>query len=275
MVISERTSRELSVQEKNALESLLLACRGKEPITLSIPEDGDGFLLAWDGECAEPEGGCPGRQKDLLACLVYCRACEDEWECYAFTRPDRRRQGIFGCLLEYLCRIAGEQGESRGKEISLFFLSDGKSPDGLAAADAVSMEYWYSEYQMELKLKDWAGCFPGSGGLLALEQERIEESFGEGEGFGECQAFNSPYGACRLLPYGGLRYYLYHMEIWERFRGKGWGKKLLASVLSKLPPNSQVILQVSSWNRPAVELYRKTGFRITETLSYYRFVTRG
>ena len=30
-------------------------------------------------------------------------------------------------------------------------------------------------------------------------------------------------------------------------------------------------LQVSSQNVPALELYKKTGFRITETLSYYLY----
>ena len=77
-------------------------------------------------------------------------------------------------------------------------------------------------------------------------------------------------GTCRILPYGSGRFYLYHLEITESFRSRGFGRALLFGVLNSLPSRSRVILQVSSENTAALSLYKKTGFGITKTLSYYR-----
>ena len=62
------------------------------------------------------------------------------------------------------------------------------------------------------------------------------------------------------------------MEIRAPFRGKGYGKAFFLQVLKSLQENtSTVTLQVSGNNTVALNLYKKTGFRITETLSYYLY----
>lgn len=282
MVIQHRKAEVLCAWEKNALGDLLSACRQAEPITLSFPDDVEEVFWAWDGEGLPLEAPEP----NLLGCLAVCLAEEDEWECYAFTRPKSRRQGIFCRLLEALEDFAGGQEELLGREISLAFLSDGKSPEGLAAAEALGMAYGYSEYRMVLELKGWRekdrSGENGSRKLLEIrgEEKLKREDTGE-EGFEDREGEKSQVfcgyskpdgfyiGTCSLLPYDDSRYYLYHVEIQEKLRGKGWGKSLLSAVLAQLPEKAQVFLQVASWNEPAVNLYEKTGFRITETLSYY------
>ena len=53
---------------------------------------------------------------------------------------------------------------------------------------------------------------------------------------------------------------------------RGYGKAFFFQVLKSLQENtSTVTLQVSGNNTVALNLYKKTGFRITETLSYYLY----
>lgn len=259
----------LSQQEE--LHALLSACREKEPLSLSIPEDGDGFFLAY-----EKAGQAEGRPL-LVSCGAFCTVSADLWECYGLTRPEYRRKGLFGRMLEEICRMAQEQEEKTKTEINLAFLSDGNSADGLAAFRALDMEYWYSEYRMEGKVplihsnaSQEAGSlflkkFPGQAGS---EEDMVFYAYpAAGAGFREGQVI----GACRLFPLGPSCFCLHHVEIGSDFRGKGWGGKLMDALSGLLPPGSRIILQVSSLNLPAMALYKKTGFRITETLSYYLY----
>ncbi|MDO5350414.1 MAG: GNAT family N-acetyltransferase [Lachnospiraceae bacterium] len=267
-------------RQKHDLSLLLKACRLQEPITLGLPEDGDQYLMI----CR------PKQESDsssLLACLIICKVQEDLWECYAFTHPDFRRQGYFSRLLKELCAIAREQEALLGIEIDLAFLSDGNSPDGLAAAQALEMTFWYSEYQMKLDLKTWnpkQQLKSPAPRPFRLCRQIIHEDSDDTDGW-ICRAFfdestdtclqktssSSYIGACRLIPYDSSRFYLYHVEIQEALRSQGWGTCLLHAVLCQLPPESSVILQVSSLNEPALRLYKKAGFRVTETLSYYLY----
>ena len=62
-------------------------------------------------------------------------------------------------------------------------------------------------------------------------------------------------------------------EIFEEYRGQGYGKALLLQVISDLISCNPLPLrlQVSGENIPAVSLYKKTGFQIAETLSGYLY----
>lgn len=81
---------------------------------------------------------------------------------------------------------------------------------------------------------------------------------------------------CRLLPYGtgqpGERsFYLYEVEVKKKSRNRGVATRCLTglfSLLSKEEPLT-IYLQVGSYNEPAVHLYKKLGFEISEELGYY------
>ena len=81
---------------------------------------------------------------------------------------------------------------------------------------------------------------------------------------------------CRLLPYtaeasGERCFYLYEVEVKERERNKGIATACLQELLERLTEQGAVTvyLQVGSYNKPAVHLYEKLGFEISEELCYY------
>lgn len=48
-------------------------------------------------------------------------------------------------------------------------------------------------------------------------------------------------------------------------QGQGFGKQLLLRALQNIQ-TEKVMLHVAAWNERAVNLYKKCGFRITETI---------
>ena len=81
-------------------------------------------------------------------------------------------------------------------------------------------------------------------------------------------------GTCAILP-GESGYYLYAFQIREDLRGQGYGRDFLLGMLALLAADRsaprQVSLQVSGLNGAARSLYKKTGFRDAEALSYYLY----
>lgn len=58
-------------------------------------------------------------------------------------------------------------------------------------------------------------------------------------------------------------YVIRHVEIKEEYRGKGLGKELMTHILDHLKPKKlQIILYVDPSNTPAVDLYKKLGFKL-------------
>ncbi len=271
----------LSPALRETLSRLINACRQVEPTSLSIPEDGQYYL--W----------ISGQDDEALACLILCPVCAARWECYAFTHPRHRRQGLFRKLYARAGILTKKETCQSGQAPVLLFLSDGLSKDAMAAMQAMQMQCLYAEYQMERSVPaadqprqcgdsaSASGMPRGDDAPRAFRSMRIvRRSFHEQGMDGWIYlAFLSPSsgarkkpccaGTCRILSYDGSRFYLYHLEIRERFRSRGLGRRLLHAVLDSLPEGSQVILQVSSQNIPAMALYTKTGFCVTKTLSYY------
>lgn len=270
----------LTPLQTQQITELIHQCRQAEPLRLTFPKDGDLFLFT--GKELPPSPHTP-----ILSCLIVCKVQPTLWECYAFTRPDCRKQGLFSHLLEKLCQITPEDTE-------LVFLLDHQSPDALAAVQAMEMEHWQTEYQMEQTVTPSHRQFPLPPNF-SLRSQTITEN-------GENQRLFSafllpkaepallpghhnhaaplsanhptfsrpiPLGSCRILAYDELHLYLHHVEISHPFRNQGWGTIFIRALLSQLPENTSVSLQVSAENTAAVKLYKKTGFHLTETLSYY------
>lgn len=125
----------------------------------------------------------------------------------------------------------------------------------------------YSEYMMKcyFKPQNSTDC-----GLDFLKLTKTEDGY-------VCENKEKNF-FCRLLSYEAERpeeqcYYLYEVEVKKNSRNKGIATKCLTQLffqLSREVPLT-VYLQVGSYNEPAVHLYKKLGFDISEELGYYVF----
>ncbi len=254
-------SSELTPSQTRAFLDLIKTCQSYEPVRLGFPDDAELFLF-------------PCEQTTVISCLIVCKVQNDLWECYVFTHPNRRKKGLCRDLIGKLCELAPADTE-------LVFLLDHQSPDALTAFSFLEMDLWRTEYQMERRISQKEALtalpFPPAADAFSLSCKKIREDGEEGWEFivFSCadtpSAPANPVGHCRVLKHGHARFYLYHVEISPDFRRQGLGTWLMETVMQSLPENTGLYLHVSADNTPAVKLYKKTGFHITETLSYYLY----
>lgn len=254
-------SSELTPSQTRAFLDLIKTCQSYEPVRLGFPDDAELFLFTCE-------------QTTVISCLIVCKVQNDLWECYVFTHPNQRKKGLCRDLIGKLCELAPADTE-------LVFLLDHQSPDALTAFSFLEMDLWRTEYQMERRISQKEALtalpFPPAADAFSLSCKKIREDSEEGWEFivFSCadtpSAPANPVGHCRVLKHGHARFYLYHVEISPDFRRQGLGTWLMETVMQSLPENTGLYLHVSADNTPAVKLYKKTGFHITETLSYYLY----
>lgn len=128
--------------------------------------------------------------------------------------------------------------------------------------EAGIIEHVYSEYMMKRKFST---------------EDRLPNAFieivtGE-EGF-ICENKEKSF-FCRLLPYQeNNSFYLYEVEVVETMRNHGIAANCLQQLFSELVKKSgtakevTIYLQVGSYNQPAIHLYQKLGFELSEEICY-------
>lgn len=248
----------LNEQQKMDIRQLVEDCCLAEPVTLSAPlENGLEYFL--------------GYEDGKLVSMVFLFFPEDSvCECGAYTEPGHRRRGYFAELLEEALAFVEAYEESRQLDVDFCFLTDGNSPDAMAVIGALGAEYWYSEYSMSLELP---GAETGPAAAVHSTRSALSTlSISEAEENLYTAALNGqPIGVCMIIPSGDTVYF-YGFEIKSSCRRMGYGQQFLDAMIALLSSRyRRMTLQVSSQNVPALELYKKTGFRITETLSYYLY----
>lgn len=241
---------QLTDRQKQDMVRLAAACREKEPLSLSAPtDDGLDYFLCLEGT-------------ELIGFAALFFPEETLCECTAFVAPSMRRKGVFLNLLDQAIACTETREKNLGRQIDFCFLVDERTPSAMACLEAIEGEYWYSEYKMVRKLTEKDRFYEGKlkirdmGNQLyaaVLEEEII--------------------GTCALLP-SEHETYLYGFQIKETYQGQGYGKDFLRSMLAFLTGQNgpdKVSLQVSGQNYIARNLYKKTGFRTVESLSYYLY----
>ncbi|MEY8356163.1 GNAT family N-acetyltransferase [Lachnospiraceae bacterium 54-53] len=241
--------------QKNDMLLLHEACRDHDRISLTLPLEEDCvYYLLYDGD-------------SLLSALCTFFNENGDYECCAYTRPLRRRQGNFTLLLEDLLKETGDR--------DLVFPVDETCGDTIRTLEAIGASFWYQEHIMELT--------PAAFLESALIKNRRSRKRLSVTGGPDAKRGISPYiflengspiGSCRVEP-GENSVYFYGFEIREELRGKGLGSACLTLFLEKFfrqPADvlsEKLLLQVSGLNLPAMALYEKAGFMIRESLSYY------
>lgn len=197
-------------------------------------------------------------EESIRSAAAFFLEGEDLYECYAFTEPSFRRQGLFTRLLDLAIDELPEDSE-------FIFYTNKKSPDTLEALDALGAELVLEEHMMELDLKSWkSDSSKASDYAFTVTNETVDDTL--------TRLYSSTHGSVKISVFVS-HYYLYGLEIFEEYRGQGYGKALLLQVISDLISCNPLPLrlQVSGENIPAVSLYKKTGFQIAETLSGYLY----
>lgn len=271
---------QLSKQQHQEVQELAAACRDAQPSCPSFPfEDMSTCYLLYDPQLVS-----------VLAFIIPQFPYSDEAaECIAFTHPAHRQKGYFSALFQ--------ESEPEMKERDLLFLTDGKDNDALKTLETLGAEYDSSEYRMELSDSQVSPLLPeffpeeyglapdGPGTSPRRLCWRKEESGASSQSFyfymlpknlplehaaeilGKseppdvvCHTELSDFGAC-----------FHGFMVDDMLRGCGLGKEALAVIIRELKKQDcpVLFLHVSGDNLPAVNLYKKAGFRITETLAYY------
>ena len=225
-------------------------CKQKEPLALSAPsEDGLDYFLLYENE-----------QTRLLAFGFLFFPQGTCCECAVFVHPNERRKGYFSRILNAALDYVEQREKQSKQQIDFCFLTDEKTPSAMKTMEAIEAEYWYSEHKMVRKLKEKDSEY-------AAQAAITEDPHGLYTAVLDGQLI----GTCAILA-AEQEYYLYAFQIKEEFQGRGYGKDFLLGMLAILAKKtSAVSLQVSGQNYIARNLYKKTGFKTTESLSYYLY----
>lgn len=247
----------LTAKQKADVQELVDVCCEYDGVRLSYPlEEAEGDCMHYlmsihDGEFI-----------GALALVFF-----EEWaECSAFVHPKWRRRGCFSDLL----RIALEDYD----ETDILFWVSEQCADTMAVLKTLRAELEGREHQMELELTQEA--VPHYAGkadaLLTVDCDKNGDDalwhFARREA-----SETTAVGSCQTAAVSEECVCLHHVEVEEHLRGLGFGTAMLCVLLPRLFQEGirKVILQVSENNAPAMALYKKTGFRITETLSCYLY----
>lgn len=249
----------LTRHQKEEIDSLIHECKSKIPaLKLSFPyEDGTLFYLLYAPSLVS-----------VLALNMPSQPFEPA-ECTAFTRPSHWRTGCFSTLFS----LAEEEFE----EIDLLFPTDHSNEGAAKALESLGTEPAFCEYRMTLSLtsplcqKNAASVSPNRLSYTVSLKEAETYCFRFFD-IASIASSDIPCGTCSLT-FFGTHVCLSDFEITDSLRGQGIGKEALSLVISyaKKLGLSSLFLHVSGDNIPAVSLYKKTGFQITETLSYYLY----
>ena len=248
---------QLKETELNSLAALWEAGNALEAHPYSLPEDADIFLLYYEGS-------------ELVAalCIYHMGDTKDGKpidEICAMTHPAWRRRGCFTALFSMakaLLRPVLRFGVYPSPSPA------GKAGDAEAFLEHLGAEFTYQEQFMTLPLPD--PCFKAETEPLELTIREEAEGSDSDSAPSATLTVTCPFGECYMTLFGS-RAYLFGVLIYRRFRGQGYGYRMLHALLSRLPERGirEVFLEVSSENLPAVRLYEKLGFAVSESLAYY------
>lgn len=240
---------DLSDLYQSKISDLLAACAAHEPISADYPGTDTlrHYLLLADTEA-------------LIGVLAAVPSPDDDQtlECLAYIRPDMRRRGCFTYLLDACIQ--------EHPDMDIIFSVSHNSRDALAAMQALDAECLSTEYLMERRI-----C-PQDADAAPLLNQGFSLTKTDGTTWSLTSAEEASIGHCRISGSGNSRC-LYDVEICECCRGKGYAADMMLRLFSELYTQGigSVFLHVTGSNRAAMALYKKTGFRITETMSYYLY----
>lgn len=267
----------------NSSDQLQLKLLLKDQTSQFLDADGWWFATSEPGQISST--GLTSEPR-LTGCMAVYQTGDDNFECVPFVRPDMREKGIFASLLAAACEEGNIPGEG-----SVYFSCDPENDLWKNILEHIGAEHAWDEYMMERELTEIeeivieknsnkktanAVCCQIFGNASANE-ENIDENAAEGSttwrAIGCRSLLNQTSEVTCFLAPQGQSVYLYSLEVLPELRNKHLGTAFLSALLPQLAEKGfkTIKLQVSSENLPAMALYKKTGFHITQTLSFYEY----
>lgn len=184
---------------------------------------------------------------------------ETDVELTAYTNPSFRHQGHFTFLLE---NVMKELSQSSVRHI----FSEQK-----LTFPFIKNVFSHAEYLMQLPYKGYRSAPKPADGIELLEYSR--ENDNDTEYIYILTEKKTALGLLKLTcEKGSETACLHHVQIRKPCRHKGYGTLLVSHALHSFlqEKNCDMILHVTSTNTAAIRLYQNLGFRIIQSLDYYR-----
>ena len=270
------------------IQTMVNKCTDSDGARLSFPFDEADLFLYFEHDSS------------VVSAIAFIPIENLLYECSAFTDPQFRGQGFFSELLDAGIDELPEDSE-------LIFYADKRNSAAAAVLEEIGAELNSEEHMMKLLPENFSiiACRSSQTGSDVNALDSIADIHSECLNLDGTLTlrFHSDHAVINFSVFPS-HYYLYGFEVEESCRGKGYGTKFLSTVLAQLlngsagaiehsPLSSEisyhipdvsctdaasdsisprpVLLQVSGGNAPALTLYKKTGFRITETLCCYLY----
>lgn len=272
----------INSEQKRRIASLCAVCCQAEPVRLSLPLPRIGeelpderFFLLYD-------------HGQLVSLIHLFYPDHFAGELIGFTHPDFRGKGYFKSLLS----LAADYAEEIGLE-QIYVISDGNSADADTALSRLGLESEYSEYMLRKSLHAHICPDSGTDSLSVTEtsasplavslfsdifqtdktqcEAYLEEISSDSRIHTYFLSLNGNHIGQTQLTFMDDMAYLSGFGILPEYRRQGFGGQFLHKLEALLAEQSitQLTLQVSSKNKPALSLYQKDGFQKLEKLCYF------
>lgn len=137
---------------------------------------------------------------------------------------------------------------------------------GKSFANKMGFQYFATECSMTIKKEQFAS----TQNSLSLVSEKSEDGLSpDGSLIIHGISDGTEIGSCLISDFDRI-VCIHDVEIYEKYRGKGYGYQLICALLHRVfPKYDSAILHVTKENEPAYRLYKKVGFEVVEELEYY------
>lgn len=228
---------------------------------------------------------------ELIGYLGICYFGGDTMEVNGMVQPNYRRMGIFKKLFSLLMDEWGKRELPK-----MLLLSDSNSISGLEFIKTTDATYHNSEYEMFLRNSSGQKVLPCNVKLRKATNKDAREiawqnSIYAGIEFNEKDiAIITEEEGCAIITYmaeinnkiigkvklqmfneiGGI----YGLGVLPEYRGKGYGRELLTLGVEKLKEQKpkDIMLQVVTKNKTALNLYKSCNFEETSQMNYYEIM---
>ncbi len=211
---------------------------------------------------------------------IFSNEASDLWDIYILIYHENQLIGVLSCFVGNALEVSGlihPLHRRQGLFTSAFFLLQSKFSKaqmeklvfsgkefypGLQLC-AFSLGYLHSFKELSMEYPLSHPLLPVD--LLSFEIEKKQDSiwtfyfFKNDYEIGQCSIYMEP-----------VLINIFDVSIYPEFRGKKLGTPMLISLLNHLQIyQKQIILQVSTKNKPAYQLYIRCGFIIIDSIIYY------